>query len=197
MIKKGRHVPHWIERGESHDERLSGDRAKKYPFLCLSNHPRWRVHSQHDDIQWLREIPTCKIIGPDGYAYQTMWINPADAAKKGIRTGDVVKVFNDRGGVLLGAYVNERIMPGVIYVDHGARYDAIVPGELDRGGAINTITPRHTVSKNATGMVSGGFLLDVERVNLDELRQQYPEAFNQPYNRGSGLTIERMFNQDK
>jgi trimethylamine-N-oxide reductase (cytochrome c) len=189
-------LPHWIERGESHDERLNGDRAKKYPFLCLSNHPRWRVHSQHDDMQWLREIPTCKITGPDGYAYQTMWINPADAARKGIRTGDVVKVFNERGGVLLGAYVNERIMPGVIYVDHGARYDPIVPGELDRGGAINTITPRHTVSKNATGMVSGGFLLDVERVNLDELQRQYPEAFKRPYHRGSGLTLERMFHQD-
>jgi anaerobic selenocysteine-containing dehydrogenase len=190
-------VPHWIERGESHDERLSGDRAKKYPFLCLSNHPRWRVHSQHDDMQWLREIPTCKIVGPDGYAYQTMWINPADAAQKGIKTGDIVKVFNERGGVLLGAYVNERIMAGVIYVDHGARYDAIVPGELDRGGAINTITPRKTVSKNATGMVSGGFLLDVERVNIDELQKQYPEVFKQPYQRGSGLTLERMFDRDK
>jgi len=190
-------VPHWIERGETHDERISGDRAKKYPFLCLSNHPRWRVHSQHDDMQWLREIQTCKIVGPDGYGYQTMWINPADAAKKGIRTGDIVKVFNERGGVLLGAYVNERIMPGVIYVDHGARYDAIVPGELDRGGAINTLTPRNTVSKNATGMVSGGFLLDVERVNLSELQQQYPEVFKQPYNSGSGLDLERMFKQDR
>jgi trimethylamine-N-oxide reductase (cytochrome c) len=58
-------VPHWIERGETHDERLSGDRAKQYPFLCISNHPRWRVHSQHDDMQWLREIKTCKIVGPD------------------------------------------------------------------------------------------------------------------------------------
>jgi hypothetical protein len=64
------------------------------------------------------------------------------------------------------------------------------------GGAINTITPRKTVSKNATGMVSGGFLLDVERVNLDELQRQYPEAFKQPYNRGSGLTLERMFTQE-
>jgi len=186
-------LPHWIERGESHDERLSGERAKKYPFLCLSNHPRWRVHSQHDDMQWLREIYTCKIVGPDGYAYQTTWLNPEDAAIKGIKTGDVVKVFNDRGGVLLGAYVTERIMPGIIYVDHGARYDPIVVGELDRGGAINTITPRKTVSKNATGMVSGGFLLDIERVNVDELMRQYPEAFHKPYDRKSGLTLERMF----
>jgi trimethylamine-N-oxide reductase (cytochrome c) len=185
-------LPHWIEKGESHDERLSGERAKKYPFLCLSNHPRWRVHSQHDDIQWLREIQTCKIVGPDGYAYQTMWINPKDAEKKGIKQGDIVKAFNDRGASLFGAYVTERIMPSVIYVDHGARYDPIVVGELDRGGAINTLTPRMRTSKNATGMVSGGFLLDIERVNIDELRRQYPEAFNRPYHKASGLRYERM-----
>ena len=83
-------------------------------------------------------------------------------------------------------------MPGVVYIDHGARYDPIIAGELDRGGAINTITPRNTSSKNATGMVSGGFLVDVERVNVDELSKQYPEAFNRPYNWASGLRYERM-----
>jgi molybdopterin guanine dinucleotide-containing S/N-oxide reductase-like protein len=185
-------VPHWIEKGESHDERLSGERAKKYPLLIVSNHPRWRVHSQHDDMQWLREMETCKIVGPDGYAYQTMWIHPTEAAKRGIRHGDIVNVYNDRGGVLCGAYITERLMPGTCYVDHGARYDPIVPGELDRGGAINTITPHKPVSKNATGMAVGGFLVEVERVNVDELRRQYPEAFNRPYNRASGLTYERM-----
>jgi molybdopterin guanine dinucleotide-containing S/N-oxide reductase-like protein len=185
-------VPHWVERGPTHDERLSGDRAKLYPYLCVSNHPRWRVHSQHDDMQWLREIETCKMVGPDGYAYQTAWIHPDDARRHGIGHGNVVKVFNERGGVLVGAYVTERIMPGVIYVDHGARYDPIVPGELDRGGAINTISPRNTTSKNATGMVSGGFLVDVESVSLDELRRQHPEAFAQPYHKSTGLAWERM-----
>jgi anaerobic selenocysteine-containing dehydrogenase len=185
-------LPHWIEKGESHDERLSSPRAGKYPLLIVSNHPRWRVHSQHDDMAWLREIGTCKIKGPDGYAYQPMWINPAEAAKRGIRHGDVVKVFNERGGVLCGAYVTERLMPGTVYVDHGARYDPIVPGELDRGGAINTITPSKPTSKNATGMAVGGFLVEVERADLHELREKYPEAFNRPYDRAAGLRYERM-----
>jgi anaerobic selenocysteine-containing dehydrogenase len=185
-------VPHWIERGESHDERLSGDRAKKYPYMCLTNHPRWRIHSQHDDMQWLREIKTCKIVGADGYAYQTMWLNPADAEKKGIKDGDVVNIFNERGGVLAGAYVTERLMPGIVYIDHGARWDPLISGELDRGGAINTITPRMTTSKNATGMVSGGFLVDVERADLDELGKRFPEAFKAPYHPASGLRYERM-----
>jgi anaerobic selenocysteine-containing dehydrogenase len=185
-------VPHWIEKGESHDERLSSERAKKYPLLIVSNHPRWRVHSQHDDMKWLREIETCKITGPDGYAYQTMWINPIEALKRGIKHGDVVKVFNERGGVLCGAYVAERLMPGTVYIDHGARYDPIVLGKLDRGGAINTITPSKPTSKNATGMAVCGFLAEVERVNVDELRKQYPNAFNRPYDKASGLCYERM-----
>jgi len=185
-------VPRWVERGPSHDERLSGDRAKLYPYLCVSNHPRWRVHSEHDDMQWLREIETNKIVGPDGYAYQTAWIHPDDAAKRGISHGDVVNVFNDRGGVLVGAYVTERIMPGVIYVDHGARYDPIVVGELDRGGAINTITPRNTTSKNATGMVSGGFLVEVAKVTDEEWmswRRGSPEAFERDYDLATGVSL--------
>ena len=68
------------------------------------------------------------------------------------------------------------------YVDHGARADFIVPGELDRGGAINTITPHNVISKNCGGMVCSGFLVEIAPVDLDELQKQYPEAFNRPYN---------------
>jgi anaerobic selenocysteine-containing dehydrogenase len=185
-------VPHWIEKGESHDERITSERAKKYPLLTVSNHPRWRVHSQHDDMKWLREIETCKVKGQDGYLYEPIWINPVDAEKRGIEHGDVVNVHNERGGVLVGAYVTERIMPGAVYVDHGARYDPIVPGELDRGGAINTITPHNTTSKNVAGMAVSGFLVEVEQVNLDELRRRYPEAFKKPYRPAAGLLKERM-----
>ena len=39
--------------------------------------------------------------------------------------------------------------PGVAYVDHGARHDPIIPGKVDRGGAINTISGDWITSKNA------------------------------------------------
>ena len=180
-------VPHWIPYGESHQESLLHPRAKKYPLLIMSNHGRWRVHANHDDITWTREIPTCKVKGPDGYKYEPLWINPVDAQKRGIESGDVVEIYNERGGVLGGAYVTERIRPGVVYMDHGARYDPIVPGELDRGGAINTITPHNTTSKNATGMVCSSFLVEIKRANLDDLRMKYHEAFKREYNAASGL----------
>jgi molybdopterin guanine dinucleotide-containing S/N-oxide reductase-like protein len=182
--------PKWIPFGESHQESLLCPRAKDYPLLVVSNHPRWGVHANHDDITWLREIQTCKIRGTDGFQYQPVWMNPVDAAKRGIANGDIVKVFNERGGLLCGAYVNERIICGAISVDHGAKYDPIVPGELDRGGAINTIVPHNVTSKNCTGMATCGFLAQVERVNLDELRTKYPEAFNRPFHPFAGTGVE-------
>jgi anaerobic selenocysteine-containing dehydrogenase len=185
-------VPHWIETGESHDERLSSTRAQKYPLLLMSNHGRWRVHAQLDDINWFHEIETCKVRGADGYLYEPLWIHPSEAGKRDIKHGDVVKAFNERGEVLCGAYVTERIMPGVAYVDHGARHDPIVRGELDRGGAINTISPHKTLSKNATGMATSGYLVEVQRADLDDLRSKYPEEFNRPYDKASGLTLERI-----
>lgn len=107
--------------------------------MC-SNHPKRRAHAQCDDISWTREALTGKITGPNGYNYEPLWINPGNAKTRGIKSGDIVKIYNERGAVLGRAYVTERIMPGVVYMDHGARYGPIIPGELNRGGTINTIT---------------------------------------------------------
>ncbi len=170
-------VPKWIAQGETHEETLGTERSKKYPLLVMSNHPRWGVHSQHDDITWFREIETCKVNGPDGYHYHPLWIHPTDAAERGIGTGDVVSIYNERGTVLAGAYLTERIMPGVVGMDHGAKYDPVVPGEIDRGGAINTIVPRNTTSKNAVGMVVSGFLAEVEKTDLEAMKARHPEVF--------------------
>ena len=188
-------VPHWIPAGESHQENRDGERGKSFPLLVISNHPKWRVHSQHDDMTWLREIHTCKVKGPDGYYYEPLWIHPSDAQPRGIADGDVVKIYNERGAVLAGAWVTERIIPGAVYIDHGARWDPIVLAELDRGGAINTITPHKVTSKNATGMVCSGFLVEVEQAGLDQMRKAYPEAFSRPYRPEAGLRLERVLDE--
>ena len=80
----------------------------------------------------------------------------------------MVKVFNERGIVLVGARVWERIRPGVVYVDHGARHDPLVPGKVDRGGAINTIAPNGLTSKNCCGQATSGYLVDVTEVKNEE-----------------------------
>ncbi|MBP1707867.1 MAG: molybdopterin oxidoreductase, partial [Chloroflexi bacterium] len=177
----------------THDERRGGPRSEKFPLLVMSNHGRWRVHAQCDDISWTREVLTCKVKGWDGYLYEPVWIHPRDAAKRGIQTGDSVKIFNERGMVLGGALVWERIMPGVISIDHGSRCDAILPGKIDRGGAIDLIAPDGLISKHCPGQATSGFLADLQKVQPSEMenwRKGYPEAFSREYDPDSGLRFD-------
>ncbi|MDD5702682.1 MAG: molybdopterin dinucleotide binding domain-containing protein, partial [Dehalococcoidales bacterium] len=185
--------PQWIEKSEMHDERLSGSRAKMFSLLLMSNHGRWRVHAQCDDISWTREAPTCKVKGWDGYLYEPCWIHPVDAEKRGLRDGDIVRIYNERGSVLCGARVWERVRPGVAYVDHGARVDYIIPGKLDRGGAINTIAPDGLISRHCSGQATSGYLVEVEKVSMEQMEEWqklYPESFQREYDPASGLRFD-------
>lgn len=186
--------PKWIPSGESHQESRVCDRAEDYPFLLVSNHPHWRVHAQFDDMRWLREIQTCKIEGPDGYLYEPVWINTGDAKALGIKQGDIVKIYNERGWVLGGAYVTERIQHGVVSQDHGARVDPIESGVSDRAGANNLIAPANTTSKNCVGEVTSGFLVGVEKIDVFALAEQYPEAFGRKFD-ASGVLPENWFKE--
>jgi hypothetical protein len=75
-------------------------------------------------------------------------------------------------------------------MDHGARYNPIVPGELDRGGAINTIITHNLTSKNTTAMAVSSFLVEVERVILNEPRKKYLDVFNRPYYADTDLRFD-------
>ncbi len=186
-------VPHWIEKSECHDERLSSERAKKYPLLCMSNHGRWRVHAQCDDVVWTREMETMKIRAKDGYQYEPVWLSTDEAKKRGIQHRDIVKIYNERGIVLAGAYVTERLIPQTCYIDHGSRLDPIIPGWLDRGGCINSITPTSLTSKNSTGMATSGFLVQVEKVTDEEMaawKRDYPEAFARKVDPAAGVCLD-------
>ena len=160
--------------------------------MLMSNHGRWRVHAQCDDISWTRETPTGKVLGADGYNYEPVWLNPSDALDRGILNGDIVQVYNERGIVLAGAYVTERMMPKALFLSTMARGGSLVPGQIDRGGAINTITPHNTTSKNTTGMVVSSFLVEVKKADMEKMRERYPAAFKRPYHPGAGLRFERV-----
>jgi len=110
----------------------------------------------------------------------------------GVKHGDVIKVFNERGVVLCAAYVTERVIPNTIYVDHGARFDPIDAERLDRGGAINLITPRNITSKHVTGMVISGFLVGIEKVTDEEMegwKKNYPDAFARKLDYATGVCL--------
>ncbi len=186
--------PVWVEGGAAsegwaHDERIGGERSKKYPLLLESNHPRWRHHAQADDIPWIREIPTCKVKGYDGYMYECVWLNPTDAAPRGIESGDIIKIYNERGITLGGAFVTERVSAGTVHMDHGCRIDRIAD-RIDRGGANNLISPYACTGNISWGQATSGYLVEVEKLDpaeMEEWKESYPEAFAKEYDPAYGL----------
>ena len=103
----------------------------------------------------------------DGYDYQICRIHPQDAVARGIKHGDVIKLYNDRASVLLAAYVTERVRPGVVHSYEGAsKYDPVEPGKPDspdRGGCVNLLTPGRMMSKNVPGMAPNSCLVDMAK----------------------------------
>ena len=66
---------------------------------------------------------------------EPMLINVNDAKAKGVSTGDVVRVFNDRGEILVGALVTDIIPEHVIAICEGVWYD---PEVLSKRAFANT-----------------------------------------------------------
>lgn len=95
-------------------------------------HPDFRLHSQLCESETLRQQYT--VAGKE-----PVFISPQDASARGIRHGDVVRVFNVRGQVLAGAVVSDRYAPGVARIHEGAWYDPDKGGEPGR--CANTVTP--------------------------------------------------------
>lgn len=102
--------------------------TEKYPLVLSGFHYRGRIHSSWGSIPELKEVNP-----------QEAWINPSDAAARGIKQGDTVRVSNDFGIIELLAKVTPRVVPGVVAVSQGAWFDADAQG-VDKGGSINTLT---------------------------------------------------------
>lgn len=133
----------------------------------ITGHVRFSYHTQHDNKSpWLDEIPLHRVI-KDGYAWWTVRIHQSDAEPRGIRNGDIVKMYNDRGAVLAVAQITERVRPGMAHsYQAGAKYDPLEPGKpgsIDKGGCTNLLTPSRMVSKNAPGMANNSCLIEISK----------------------------------
>jgi len=117
-------IPKYMERWEGRYDPLS----EKYPLQLISPHPKSRIHSEMYLVEWLSEVDP-----------HVAWINPIDAEPRGIKNGEEILVFNDRGKLTIKAWLTERIIPGVISIFEGAWYNPDDNG-IDRGGCVNTLT---------------------------------------------------------
>jgi molybdopterin guanine dinucleotide-containing S/N-oxide reductase-like protein len=156
-------LPRYIPSWEGYNSAL----VMKYPLQLISPHPRYSFHSHHDaNSSWLGEIPGHRIL-KDGYHWHPVRLNPSDAATRGIKGRDIVRLYNDRGAVLCIAEVTERMRPGVVHSYYGSgRYDPLErgnPNSIDRGGCVSILTSSRTLSKNVPGMAPNSCLVEIER----------------------------------
>ena len=123
---------------------------KAYPLQALGHHSLHRVHSTHDNNDWLEEAFP-----------QRVFINPLDAAVRGIHDGELVRVFNARGEMALPCRLSVRIMPGVVDIPQGAWYEPDENG-CDQGGCVNVLTSARW-TPFAFGSAQHTFNVEVER----------------------------------
>ena len=127
-------------------------RNDMYTLQAIGHHTLARVHSTHANNDWLQEAFP-----------QRIFINPIDATVRDIHDGDLVRVWNDRGELVIPARVTPRILPGVVDIPQGAWWKPDVNG-VDHGGCINVLTS-HRWTPLAFGSAQQTIMVEVEKFN--------------------------------
>ena len=91
--------------------------AAKWPLRLLTAPGYFQAHTAYSGVSFLRQRegkPFCVL-------------NPADAGQRGLKQGDEVRLFNDRGAIGLMLQVSDDIQPGVV----------LVPGQRPTGETVS------------------------------------------------------------
>jgi anaerobic dimethyl sulfoxide reductase subunit A len=119
--------------------------------MLVTPKSRFRVHSQNDNIPWFKERER-----------QALWINPVNAAERGVENGREVFVSSPEGRVRIAALVTEDIMPGVVCLLEGVwpRFDS---EGVDTAGSANVLTST-TPTEPSKGSRTHSVLVEVTSV---------------------------------
>jgi biotin/methionine sulfoxide reductase len=152
-------------------EWLGSPAASRFPIQLVANQPATRLHSQLD---FGETSLAAKIAGRE-----PLRLHPADAAARGIVTGDIVRVFNERGAFLAAAVVSDAVRPRVAQVATGAWFDPDDPANpiaLCVHGNPNVVTRDAGTSRLAQGSIGQLTLVEIERFDgpLPPVRAHQP-----------------------
>jgi DMSO reductase family type II enzyme molybdopterin subunit len=136
-----------------------------YPLQMTSGHNRWSIHAAWRDHKQLLQLQRG---GP------VIHISTGDAKKRGIRDGDVVRVYNDVGELEIQTKVSAALKPGQVVVyhawepfqfKHANSYQGLTPSPLNPiqlAGGYFHLQPM--VMMQQPGCTDRGTRVDVEKV---------------------------------
>lgn len=120
---------------------MGSDLHHRFPLICITEHSPYRVHSTFVNSPWLRELER----------EPQATVHPTEGEKRDIKDGELVRVFNQRGFVVLKARFSQTIPPGVIYLSQGWQSMDYYAGHTqslthDQGNAANLFGPNCSFS---------------------------------------------------
>jgi anaerobic selenocysteine-containing dehydrogenase len=129
------------------DESRLSEGAKKFPLELLARKADNFLNSSFANIPSVQKMEQPELLE----------ITAADAARRNIREGDWVRVFNQRGEVRLRAHLNGAVQPGVVAARlNPARF-------TPDGNSINVLTSE-TLTDIGGGATFYSCLVDVEPI---------------------------------
>ena len=161
--------PVWMEPFE----RTHSGKKDKYPLHLQSCHPDKRLHSQLCSSEAFRN--TYAVAGRE-----PLYISAQDATTRGLKAGDIARVFNDRGQVLAGVVISPDFTPGVIRIHEGAWYS---PQEGGKAGTLCTYGDPNVLSADiGTSQLAQGPSAHTVLVEVERYQQKAPQvtAFGGP-----------------
>ena len=160
--------PTWLEPFE-----WLGNRDT-HPLHLISNQPKTRLHSQWDHGE---TSLNGKVDGRE-----QLGMTPSDAEERGLRHGDLVRVFNKRGACLAALAIRDDLIAGVVQLPTGGWWDPVEPGGLCRSGNPNVLTKDKGTSSLAQGPTAQTCLVEVERFEGEppKVRSHEPPILIQP-----------------
>jgi anaerobic selenocysteine-containing dehydrogenase len=116
-------LPTYVPPAE--DARTDPERGRRFPLTLLSPPEHPFLNSTFVNVPSLERAA----------GEPKLLLHPNEAAVRGVRDGDRVRTWNDRGGFLARAVVTEDVRPGVA-VSYGVRWARLSPG----GTTVNDTT---------------------------------------------------------
>lgn len=123
----------------------------EYPYWFLTPHPQHGLNSQFHNLEWALKT------NPEPVAY----LHPVTASEKGIKSDGMIKIFNEKGQLIVKVVLSGEVPPKVILCHQGWFPDTIFNVNRLTGGIL---TDMGEVSTGARGMAFYDTFVNIARI---------------------------------
>lgn len=124
LLSKEANLRWGVNELPTYDKAFLDETDSKFNLILLSPNTKNRIHSQFGNLNCIKVLEE----------YPQVAISNIDANARGIINNDLVKVYNNRGEVVIRARIDNSLRPGVVAIYNGYWYNECgTPNLLSKG----------------------------------------------------------------